>query len=90
MLFQKQCGQGSGLGLAIVRSLGKCVGGGIGLSGSWDDLEVEQGEELSPPVSSSVKQVQFPEISKVLVVRMYLKLLSVEVVLPFLKSLDDC
>ena len=68
----------------MIQALGKCVGSSIGLSCSWDDLEVKEGEELSPSVLSSVKQVWLPEVHEVLVVHVDFKLLSVEIVLPLL------
>ena len=73
----------------MIWTLGKCIGGSIRLSCSQDNLEVEEGEELSPSVLSSIEWVWLPEICKVLVVCVDFKLLSIEVMLPFLKSLYD-
>ena len=90
MFFWEQNGQGSGLCFTIVWLSGKGVSGGIGLSSSWDNLEFEEGEELSPSALSSIEWVWFLEVSKVLVVCVNLKFLSVEVMLPFLESSDNC
>ena len=68
----------------MIWSLGKCIGSSIRLSCSRDNLEVEEGEELSPSVLSSIEWVQLLEICKVLVVHVDFKLLSVEIVLPLL------
>ena len=89
MIFRKESGQGTGLGLTMIWTLGKCIGSSIRLSCSRDNLEVEEGEELSPSVLLSIEWVRFPEVGEVLVVCVDFKLLSIEVVLPFLKSLYD-